>query len=180
MTADVLTRKWYVLYTKSRFENVVDLGLHKKAIEAYLPKVKKKSIRKDRRVILEAPLFPGYLFVRTDLHPREHLDILKTAGSVHIIGSKDGPIPVPDETITSLQIMISSGSEIMTGKQLKEGDPVLVVRGVFAGVVGRFLRYRGKSRVVVDIEALGQSAGVEIAEEDIEVLPEIYSNRLTC
>ncbi|MBA3028005.1 MAG: UpxY family transcription antiterminator [Desulfobacteraceae bacterium] len=180
MNADVLIRKWYVLYTKSRFENVVDLGLHKKSIEAFLPKIKKKSIRRDRRVVLEVPLFPGYLFVRTDLHPREHLDILKTVGSVHIIGNKEGPIPVHDDTIASLQIMVSSGSEIMTGRQLKQGDPVMVVRGVFVGVVGRFIRYRGKSRVIVDVDALGQSAGIEIAEEDVELLPEIDSNRLTC
>jgi transcription termination/antitermination protein NusG len=180
MNQDVLIRKWYVLYTKSRFENVVNLGLHKKSIEAYLPKIKKKSIRRDRKIILEVPLFPGYLFVRTDLHPREHLDILKTSGSVHIIGNTKGPIPVPEETIVSLQIMVSSGSEILTGRQLKQGDPVMVIRGAFTGVVGRFIRYRGKTRVIVDVEALGQSAGVEVDEEDIELLPEIHSNRLTC
>ena len=34
-------------------------------------------------------------------------------------------------------------------------------------------RYRGKGRVVVVIEALGQYAGVDVDEEDIEILPEI-------
>ena len=175
MNSDILVPRWYVLYTKSRFEGVVDLGLHKKAIEAYLPKIKKRSKRRDRKVILEAPLFPGYLFVKTDLHPREHLEILKTVGSVHIIGNTQGPIPVPDETISSLRIMVSSGGDITTGKPLQNGDKVMVIHGAFTGVIGRFIRYRGKGRVIVDVDALGQSAGVEIDEADIEILPELYS-----
>jgi transcription elongation factor/antiterminator RfaH len=172
---DALLQRWYVLYTKSRFENVVDVGLHRKSIESYLPKIKKRSQRRDRKVVLDVPLFPGYLFVRTNLHPTEHLEILKTAGSVHIIGNQQGPIPVPDETISSLRIMVSSGSEITTGKQLQKGDKVMVINGPFAGVIGTFVRYRGKDRVIVHIEALGQSAGVEIDDTDVEILPEIYS-----
>ena len=175
MVTDTLIYKWYVLYTKSRFENVVDVGLAKKSIESYLPKIKKRSKRKDRKVILETPLFPGYVFVRTNLHPTEHLEILKTAGSVHIIGNQQGPIAVPDETIDSLQIMVNAGGDITTGSPLKKGDKVMVTSGPFTGVIGTFLSYRGKTRVIVHIDALSQCAGVEIDEADIEILPEIYS-----
>jgi hypothetical protein len=35
------------------------------------------------------------------------------------------------------------------------------------------VRYRGKSRIIVNIDALGQFAGVDIEEEDVERLPEI-------
>ncbi|MBW1866486.1 MAG: transcriptional antiterminator, partial [Deltaproteobacteria bacterium] len=35
--------------------------------------------------------------------------------------------------------------------------------------------YRGKKRVIVTIEALGQYAGVDVNEEDVEILPEILS-----
>lgn len=172
---DKLIDTWYVLYTKSRFESVVDQGLQKKSIESFLPKIKKKSKRRDRKVILNTPLFPGYLFVKTNLHPTEHLEILKTTGAVHLIGNKDGPVPVPEETIESLKIMISVEDHISTGNRLRKGDRVMVVHGPFTGVIGTFVHYRGKNRVVVHIEALGQYAGVEIDEEDIELLPEIYS-----
>jgi len=50
-----------------------------------------------------------------------------------------------------------------------------VVYGPFAGVIGTFARYKGKGRVIVNIEALGQFAGVDVSEEDIEKLPEILS-----
>jgi len=175
MIADKLTRAWYVLYTKSRFENVVDEGLQKRSIESFLPKIKVRSKRRDRKIILNSPLFPGYLFVKTDLHPNEHLEILKTAGVVHLIGNKNGPISVLHETIESLKIIVSVDDHIATGRQLRKGDRVMVVHGHFTGVVGTFIHYRGKSRIVVNIEALGQFAGVEIQEEDVEILPEIFS-----
>jgi transcriptional antiterminator NusG len=109
MTLSKLTYSWYVLHTKSRFENVVNEGLIKKSIEVFLPKIQVKSKRRDRKAMIRVPLFPGYLFVKSDLNPYEHLEIVKTAGAVRLIGNKDGPIPVPSDTIKSLEIMVGSG-----------------------------------------------------------------------
>jgi transcriptional antiterminator NusG len=170
-----LARLWYVLHTKSRFENVVNEGLGKKSIEVFLPKVTVRSKRRDRKAMIRVPLFPGYLFVKTDLAPYSHLEIVKTAGAVRLIGSNQGPIPVPDETIASLKIMVATDHSVTTGNQLKKGDKVIVISGPFAGVTGTFVRYGGKGRVVVNIEALGQYAGVEVGEEEIEVLPKILT-----
>jgi len=39
MTIDKLTHSWYVLHTKSRFENVLHEALFKKSIEVFLPKI---------------------------------------------------------------------------------------------------------------------------------------------
>lgn len=166
---------WYVLHTKSRHEKVVTDGLLKKSIEVYLPLVTVRSKRKDRRVMIRVPLFPGYVFVKTDLHPTSHLEVVKTVGAVRLIGNNQGPVPVPDETVNSLQIMVESNHAVTTGNQLKSGDRVMVVYGPFAGVVGTFVRYGGKGRVIVNIEALGQYAGVEVNEEDIEIIPKILS-----
>jgi transcription elongation factor/antiterminator RfaH len=170
-----LSRLWYVLHTKSRFENVVNDGLAKKSIEVFLPKITVKSKRRDRKAMIRIPLFPGYLFVRTDLAPESHLEIVKTAGAVRLIGSKQGPVSVPEETIDSLKIMVTGDHLVTTGNSLKKGDKVLVVSGPFVGVTGTFIRYGGKGRVVVNIEALGQYAGVEVSEDEIEILPKILT-----
>ena len=166
---------WYVLHTKSRFENVVNDGLLRKQIEVFLPKMTVRSKRRDRKAMIRVPLFPGYVFVKTDLHPEHHLEIVKTAGAVRLIGSKQGPVPVPHDTIESLKIMVSTELPVSTGNRLQKGDRVMVVSGPFAGVTGTFVRYRGQGRVIVNIEALGQYAGVEVSEDDLEILPKILS-----
>ena len=175
MKSDRFIPAWYAIHTKSRFENVVNDGLLRKNIAAFLPKILVKSRRRDRRMMIRAPLFPGYLFVKTDLNPYEQLDILKTAGVVRFVGNAGGPVSVPDDDISSLKIMVREDNSVETGAQLKKGDRMMVIRGPFMGMMGTFIRYRGKNRVIVNIEALGQFAGVEVLDEDVEKLPEILS-----
>lgn len=168
-----LSPQWYVLHTRSRHEAVVHDGLQKKSMEVFLPRVKVRSTRRDRKAMIHIPLFPGYLFIRTDLQPRVHTDVLKTAGVVRLIGTSQGPVPVPSETVRSLMIMVAAEMPITTGSALRPGDRVMVVQGPFAGVTGTFARYRNQGRVIVTIEALGQYAAVEVNEEDVEILPPV-------
>lgn len=170
MKTDELTWRWYVLHTRSRFEAVVHDGLSKKAHDVFLPRVRVRSRRRDRKVMIDVPLFPGYVFVKSNLHPHDHIDIVKTVGAVRLIGNQQVPVPVPDETIDSLRIMVARSTEIQTGSRFRKGDRVMVVNGPFTGIIGTFDRYRGVERVVVHIEALGQFASVEVDTGDVEII----------
>ena len=158
---------WYALSTKSNFENIANTGLTRKAIEVFLPKILVKSKRRDRRVVLNVPLFPGYLFVKTDLKPEKHIAIVKTAGAVRLVGNGKGPIPIDSECIDSLKIMTMGKDPITVGKGLAKGDKIIVVHGPFQGISGIFYQYKGKRKVKVNIEVLGHFASVEVDEEDI-------------
>ena len=175
MASDILIPSWYVLHTKSRFENVVNELLLKKSVEVFLPKITVASRRKDRKKMIRVPLFPGYVFVKTDLAPDHHLDIVKTVGAVKLVGNKQGPISVGEETVQSLRIMVATDEPITTGYQFHKGDRVVVINGPFVGVVGIFDRYQGQDRIVVHIEALSQFAAVEVNAEDVEKIPDISS-----
>lgn len=169
-----LIHAWYALHTKSRFENVVNEGLQKKSIEVFLPKIIVQSKRKDRRKMIRIPLFPGYIFVKTNLHPGHHLEIVKTVGAVKLVGDKAGPISIHDDIVQSIKIMTAADQPITTGGyQFRKGDRVMVIDGPFAGVIGVFERFGGKGRIVVHIEALGQFAAVVVDADDVEKLPEI-------
>lgn len=175
MTSDIVKREWYVIHTRSRFENVVCDGLLKKSFEVFLPKVQTPSKRRDRKLMIKVPVFPGYLFVKTDMSVHEHLSIVKTIGAVRLVGTRNGPVSVPDETVASLRIMVNSDGPVVTGKRLTRGEKVMVVRGPFSGIIGTFSNYRGKGRIVINVDALGQSAGVDVHEDDIEPLPKILA-----
>ncbi len=168
MASDILIPKWYVLHTKSKFEKVVNDGLQKKTFEAFLPTMHVRSKRRDRKIMLDLPIFPGYTFVKSALGAEEHLSIVKTAGVVRVIGNTAGPVPVQSDIIESLKIMTSAQQSIQTEGRFKKGEKVMVLYGPFAGLTGFFQKYKGKGRVYVNIDLLGQSASVEIEEEDIE------------
>ncbi|MCB9481541.1 MAG: UpxY family transcription antiterminator [Desulfobacteraceae bacterium] len=163
-------KKWYVLHTKSRFENVVKDLLIKKNVEVFLPKVLKLSKRKDRKKIIEVPMFPGYIFVKSDTTPEYRLKILKTTGAVKLIGTKTGPAPVKKEDVESLILFSSSREEVFTGKGYKKGRKVIIKDGPLAGVRGIFEKDSGKMRVIVQIDILGRYAFTEVNENNIEFL----------
>lgn len=76
---------------------------------------------------------------------------------------------MPDETVTSIQRLLSSGQPIFPWAQLTPGKQVRVVEGPLAGAIGVILRSKqGKKRLVVGVEILGRSVCAELAEETVE------------
>ena len=170
-------KKWFALLTRSNYENIVHDRVRQKEIEAFLPKIKTQSRRRDRNIMLERPLFPGYLFIRICELPGDHLNVLKTVGAVRLLGNNTGPVPVDSGQIESLKILTSAETDVITGSSdlLKSGDPVMILEGPMAGLKGEFVRYKGKSRVVIHVDALQQFAGIEVKEHNVEKLPGILT-----
>lgn len=168
---------WFALLTRSNFEQMVFDQVARKKITAFLPTTRKASRRKDRKRIIEVPLFPGYLFVRSCFDSAHQLSILKTLGAVRILGNTQGPTSIPDSQIQSLKIMTSAGTDLITGSciQLQKGDPVMVLEGPMAGLKGEFFQHKGKGRVIIKVTLLGQYAGVEIDGDNVEKIPALLS-----
>ncbi len=166
---------WFALLTRSNFEQTVYHSILKKKIDAFLPTSRKKSSRKDRKLMIEVPLFRGYLFVRSTFEPFDLVNILKTMGAVRLLGNTQGPLAIPDFQIESLKIMTSARMDLITGStiQLKKGDPVMILEGPMAGLKGEFFEHKGKGRVILKIDLLGQYAGVEIDGDQVEKIPEL-------
>jgi transcription elongation factor/antiterminator RfaH len=161
---------WYVIHTRSRHEAKVEELLTRKGLEVFLPRVTVRSRRRDRLQILETPLFSGYLFVRTDLDERAHDHIIRTLGVVRILGIMGQCTPVPEDTVTSLRTLVSSGQPIFPWSKLTPGQRVRVVEGPLRGVIGVILKNKhGKRRLLVAVELLGRSVCAELAEETVEV-----------
>lgn len=158
---------WYAIYVRSRHEFVADSELRRKGIKTYLPSVKRLSQWRDRKKLIEFPLFPGYLFVQ--MGNSDYLAVLRAKGVVSLICSRAGiPIPVPDEEIDSLKLLIESGTEIDLYPQFDEGTRVLIRRGALRGASGVVVSREGQFIFAVNIHILGRSVGVKIYADDLE------------
>lgn len=165
---DTERESWYAVWTRSRHEDVVKSQLEKKFLRVFLPKVCKWSKRRDRRKRIEKPLFPGYLFVRTLLHPQTQLDIVNCHGVVDVLGYSEGvATPVPDEEIDSIRILISSEAKVELHPHLQVGEMVRVMSGPFDGVVGRIVEFRGRRRLVVSVDILQKSVSVVLERSGV-------------
>ena len=155
--------KWYAIHTRSRFERKVYDAFCGKSIGAFLPRKLVMSRRKDRRKKILVPLLPGYVFVQFDRDPETYWQIIKTVGVVRMVGFEGKPVPADDKEISALMILDGTDRTVQNRAYMKRGDQVMIMEGPFKGLVGFYLRHKGRTdRVVVSIELLHRSLAVEI------------------
>ena len=157
---------WYAIYTAVNQEKLVADGLRQRGIEHFLPLYRTVRQRSDRRVILNLPLFPGYLFVKINLS--ERLRVLELPKVVRIVGTRSLASVVPRYQVEALQLGLESGGGVQPCPYIKEGCRVRVSRGPFAGIEGILLKRKQGLRLVISIELISRSFTVEVGEEDVE------------
>ncbi|WP_447975002.1 UpxY family transcription antiterminator [Nitrospira sp. Kam-Ns4a] len=157
--------RWYALRTRSRHEKQVRDRLVALGIEQLLPTVIRLSQWKDRKKKIEAPLFSGYCFAHFPLENR--LTVLKVPGVVQIVGSTQGPAPIPDEEINAVKVLMQGPLRYDPHPYLREGMVVEVVRGPLEGVRGILLRKSKPYRLVISVHLIRQAAAVEIDASDV-------------
>jgi transcription antitermination factor NusG len=159
---------WYALYVQVNHEKKVADILAKKDIPCFLPLVEKWSKRRDRRLRIQVPIFPGYLFVNAALDNYTHVEILKVPGSVYILKNQDGPLPIPTYQVESLRTMLGGAKDLTVHPYLKEGDWVQVIRGPLLGCVGILMRLNPKrGKLVINVDVIQKAASVELDMEDV-------------
>lgn len=160
---------WFALHVKSRHEFAASAELQRKGIEIFLPSVTKLRQWKDRKKLVEFPLFPGYLFVQVAPSPEDFLNVLKTKGAVKFVSlNPNNPTPVSDAEIYSLKLIIESGQEIDIYPGLKEGTRIRIKKGPLTGAEGILKRKDDQHLFLVNIDILGRSVGVKIYASELE------------
>ena len=165
-----LPASWYAIQTRSRFEKVVRAELNGKGVENFLPAFKELHRWKDRKSLVEQPVFPGYIFARfVDESPiRENVS--RTCGVVRILGHGGAIEPVPDWEIDSVQRLLNTESRCYAHPSLCEGASVRVKRGALKGIEGLLVRVKNRDRLVLSINLLSQSVATEVDARDVELI----------
>lgn len=160
---------WYAVHVRSKHEFKVIERLNKTGIDSFLPVVERIRKWKDRKKLVDFPLFPGYLFVHIQKNYSDILTVLKTPGVVRFLCIVPGePEPVPEEQIVSLRKLVESKKDIDPYPYLKEGEMVRIKSGPLAGVEGVLVEKYGQHMLVLSVDVLQQGAAVKIAASDVE------------
>src|SRR5258708_22547233 len=73
-------QRWYAAYTCANHEKCVAAELKARAVEHFLPLYSSVRRWRDRRVRLDLPLFPGYVFLRLALRAKLPVLQISTVG----------------------------------------------------------------------------------------------------
>jgi transcription antitermination factor NusG len=159
---------WYAAYTNANHEKRVAEQLVGRSVEHFLPLYQSVRRWKDRRVQLQLPLFPGYVFVRLALHDR--FLVLQAPGVVKLVGFNGAPAALPEEEMDALRTSLASGVRAEPHPYLRAGRRVSVNSGPFQGMRGILVRKKNRVRVVISLDLIMRLVAVETDITELEPL----------
>jgi transcription antitermination factor NusG len=151
---DSTYKDWIVVYTKSRAERKVYDRLIEAGFDCYLPLRKEVRIYSDRKKKVETPLINSVLFVKNNF--KSNIPILKTEGVVRILNYLRKPALVKEAEINILKNIIDNKFELdfFNQEDYESGDIVEIISGPFKGLFAETISYKGKFRLIIEIESL--------------------------
>lgn len=155
---------WWVAHTKARNEKAMAWQLAGKNVPYFLPMSWKVSRKSGRTIRSLLPLFPGYVFFCGG--EAERLEALKTNRTAAII-------PVIDQSrlvqeLLPIETVLNLGKPVMPHDYLKVGQRCRVIAGPLMGAEGLIIQTPKETRLVLQVEMLGQAASVEIDFDMVE------------
>lgn len=156
--------RWHILHTRSRQEKALAEVLYAGGVDCFLPLVRKVRHYGHRRRVVEAPLFPSYLFLWGTLETTYHATATRrTAGIVRVADQLR-----LDRELLQIRLALQGDAELDPYPFLEKGRAVRVTGGPFRGIEGLVDERRTPDRLILQIHTLGRATALEIDPSLVE------------
>lgn len=173
--------KWYVVHTQTGCEDRVEAsllaraeaaGLQDKVSRILIPTEKVSEVKAGKKNVTERKFFPGYILVEMDLTDDTWYLIRNTPGISGFVGSRNKPIPLSENDITTILEQEEEKSHKPKPKtDFTAGENVRVKEGAFANFDGTIEEvYPDKGKLKVMVVIFGRSTPVELEYWQVEKL----------
>ena len=160
---------WFAVWTHSRCEAKVAEALRAKQVDVFLPRIRVPSRRRDRRLVLERPLFPGYVLVRFAPSRDTYLSVVGTDGVTRILGERWDALHAIDEAAVDAIRRVAGTAGARQAPWLRTGDRVRIGGGPLAGLEGLVAAWReSRATFVVNVDLLQRAVAVEVTAALLE------------
>lgn len=157
---------WHVLHVHPRCEKKIGEVCRLQHFDHYLPLRSETKIYQRRKVTVEKPVFPGYIFASFDQDGR--VEILKTNNVVRVLetGDEKRLLDELDQVRKALQV----DPTLTACLGLSTGTRVRITGGPFLGIEGVVRNLQGPVKVLLNVDLIGQAIAVETERGLLEVL----------
>jgi transcription antitermination factor NusG len=162
------SERWYAILTRAQHEKAVAHRLAERGVETFLPTVRETHRWKDRKKVVELPLFSCYLFVKLMPRNEDRQRVLRTDSVLGLVGAQGFGTPIPDSQIDSVRILVQEKLPFCTHPFLKVGQRVRIRGGALNGIEGIFVSRQGERRLVLSVDAMHRSLSIQVEGYEVE------------
>lgn len=162
------TKKWYVVYTRPRWEKKVADQLSRKKIEHYCPLNRVHRQWSDRKKVVLEPLFSAYVFVCID--ETEQLPVRTTDGIINFVYWLGKPAVIRHEEIQAIREFLADYRDVRLEKtEVNLNDVVRVIGGPLIMQKGQVVAVKNHT-VKVILPSLGYMMHAELETSNVEII----------
>jgi len=146
-------KKWYVIYTKPRWEKKVHRLLAEKGLENYCPLNKVRKKWSDRMKTVEEPLFKSYVFVKVS--EDEQTKVRMVNGVINFVYWLGKPAIVKEKEIGAIKKFLNEYENVQAERLILQEDmKVRIQQGAFMDQEATIIKVLN-NKVQVVIESIG-------------------------
>jgi transcription antitermination factor NusG len=157
---------WHVLHVRPRCEKKLAEYCQVLAVEHYLPLRSETKVYQRRKVTVEKPVFPGYVFAAFDRVQR--VNVLRTNQVVRIMEPESEERFLHE--LAQVRQALTADPTLASCLALREGQRVRITGGAFMGIEGWVHSLKTPAKVVLNVDIIGQGVAVEVGREFLEPL----------
>lgn len=155
---------WHVVHVKPRCEKKLADYCAVHALAFDLPLREETKIYQRRKVTVHKPVFPGYVFVAFE--PEEKVTLLKSNVIVRILVVEDQKNLIRE--LQQIRQALAVDPTLDACAAFQAGKRVSIRSGAFEGLEGVVQVVKGKTKVILNVEMIGQALAVEVGMELLE------------
>jgi transcription antitermination factor NusG len=166
----VESEPWYAIRTKSRHEQVVANQLRMDGVDFYLPVTQESRQWSDRKKVISAPLFPGYVFARVPEFPSKKVQILQKPGVLGFVSNGRGAATIPDTELNGIRLLVSNRVPYASHPYLNVGQQIRIINGALRGLEGILVSLGNKNGLVVSVGTIQRSLIIQLQGYEVQAI----------
>lgn len=168
LSVDEVAGRWWVAHTRARHEKALACDLLSRDVNYFLPMVERTIVIRRRRFRGMYPLFSGYLFLAGSADAC--YQAMTTSHVANLIAVVDQARLVDE--LLQIQRALATPAGLDPFPYLRQGTRCRIKAGPLRGVQGVIVQRDGVTRLVLQVEMLGQAVSTEVDPSLVETVEE--------
>ena len=169
--------QWYIVNVMAGQESkvvsdikaaIIRNGVNQHVVDIFVPTKKIVKIKKGQKLQENQKIFPGYIFINTDLQGGIYNIVNSIPKVMGFLGSKNNPKPVAESKMREI-LDISSQDTDDKGIIFEVGEILNVIEGPFESFSGAVENFDPeKQKIKISILIFGRATSVELNFDQVE------------
>ncbi|MEH6671644.1 transcription/translation regulatory transformer protein RfaH [Halopseudomonas sp.] len=151
---------WYLIQCKPRQEARALENLRHQSFTCFAPTHAVERVRHGKRVVLDEPLFPGYLFIQLCEFTENWHPIRSTRGVLRLVTFANQAVPVAKAIIEDIQARLSVKEQ--TKPLFASGERVTVTEGPLRELDAIFSSLDGEERAIILLSIMHRQQEIRV------------------